>query len=152
MKIIFITYIFAISLCCGENSKTKKEIKLNTIESRALINPTITSITFTNGEIIGANHFGYKYDFSINITSSNNLDILSFCKENFSTILNGRVTDNEVITSIMNKLNNGEVDIDENPQGLRLGASTQSFDTIEVEIFLKEDNLLKIDLKYYSPL
>lgn len=152
MKIIFITYIFAISLSCGKNNKGKEATKFNAVESKVIVNPTITSISFTTNEIVGANHYGFNYDFNINLNNSNNLNILTFCKANFSTILNGRVTDNEVITSVIQKLNSGEVDIDENPKGLRMGTSTEYFDSIEVEIYLENNNLLKMNLKFYSPL
>jgi hypothetical protein len=127
-------------------------VTVNVLKPVTIIDPIITSVTFTSGEIIGASHYGFKYDFTINIDNSNNLDILSFCKANMTTILNNRVSDVQVIQSILNKLNKGEVDIDLTPKGLRIVTSTESFDTIEAEIFLKENNLLKMNLNYYSPL
>lgn len=162
MKIILLIFVFAISLSCNGNTKensnkkstvnTVKPVIVNALKSVTVNDSIITSVTFTSGEIIGGNDYGFEYDFTINIDNSNNLDILSFCKANLTTILNNRVTDVQVIQSILNKLNKGEVDIDVTPKGLRLGTSTEIFDTVEVEIYLKENNLLKMDLKYYRPL
>lgn len=162
MKTILIFFVFAISLSCNGSIKekankknsqnTEKYVIVNALKSETVNPPTITSITFTNGEIIGDNHYGFKYDFTINIDNSKNLDILNFCKANFATILKNRVTDVKVIESILKKLDNGEIDIDETPKTLRIGSSTEDFDTVSVEIYLKKNNLLKMDLKYYSPL
>ena len=162
MKTILIIFVFAFSLSCKGDTKkstnkkitvkTVKPVIVNPIKTGTINDPMITSITFTSGEIIGGNDYGFEYDFTINIDNSNNLDILSFCKANLNTILNNRVADAQVIQSILNELNNGKVDIDKNPTGLRLGTSTERFDTVEVEIYLKENNLLKMNLSYYYPL
>lgn len=162
MKTILIIFVLAFSLSCKGDTKeninkknTLKTVKpavVSPVKSLIVNAPIITSIAFTSGEIIGGNNYGFEYTFTINIDNSNNLDILSFCKANLTTILNNRVTDVQVIQSILNELNNGKVDIDETPKGLRLVTSTEYFDTVSVEIYLKENNLLKMDLKYYSPL
>lgn len=162
MKNIIIIFILATSLSCkGEtNEISNKKFLLKNIEieginkTKALLikDPIITSITFTNVEIVGDNHYGFKYDFTIIIDNSNNINLLNFCNLNLANILNNRVTDSQVIQSILNKLETNEVELDENPKGLRLSASTEYFDSVEFEIHLKENNLLKIDIKYYSPL
>jgi hypothetical protein len=162
MKKILIIFVFAFSLSCKgdtkENTskkitvKTVKPVIINPIKPVIINDPIITSITFTSGEIIGDNHYGFEYDFTINIDNSNNLDILSFCKANLYTILNNRVADVQVIQSIIDELNNGEINIDKDPKGLRLVTSTEYFDAVGVEIYLKENNLVKMNLKYYSPL
>ena len=162
MKKFLVIFVFVFSLSCkGETKKsTNKKITAKAVKT-VVMNPTkpitindpiITSIIFTNEEIIGGNDYGFAYDFTINIDNSTNIDILSFCKTNLNTILNNRVTDVQVIRSIIIELNNGNVDIDENPAGLRLGASTERFDTVSVEIYLKENNILKMNLSYYYPL
>ncbi len=163
MKIILAIFVFAISLSCNgntkENSNKKNTVTIikpiivnNTKSSIATNNPIVTSVTFVSEEIIGDNHYGFKYDFTINIDNSNNFDILNFCKLNLASILNNRVTDIKVIENIISQLNRDKADVDENPKSLRLVTSTENFDTVEVEIYLKENNLLKMDLKYYSPL
>lgn len=163
MKIILVTFVFVFSLSCNGNTKENSNKKNSETIIKPIIvdntkseitnnNPIVTSVTFVSEEIIGDNHYGFKYDFTINIDNSNNLDILNFCKLNLASILNNRVTDIKVIQSIINQLDNDKADIDENPKGLRLVTSTENFDTVEVEIYLKENNLLKMDLKYYSPL
>lgn len=45
-----------------------------------LIKPNITSIDFSKSEIIGENHYGFKYTFNIGINTSSNLEILNFVK------------------------------------------------------------------------
>jgi len=151
MKAIFLIFVTATSLLCSSShTKQNAESKLNTIE----VATSITSIDFTKSEIRGESHYGFKYDFDIHIDSSTNLDILKFCRTNFPSILNGRVTEKVIIDEILKNLNNdNNVRIDQSPKGLRLfGAATELFDSVELEIFLKESNLLKLDLKFYNPL
>lgn len=151
MKITFLIFAAAISLLCSSNP-SKQNIENVTKEVKTVT--SITSIDFDKSEIIGENHYGFKYDFDIHINSSSNLDILKFCRTNFPSILNGRVTEKIIIDEVLKNLNNDDnVRIDQTPKGLRLlGAATEYFDAVEVEIFLKEPNLLKLDLKFYSPL
>lgn len=168
MKNILRILVFALSLSCKGNTEDaslkKYTVKTHKIERKTEPEPTITakpviiadpkisSIIFTSTEIKGGNEYGFEYDFTIKIDNSVNLDILRFCKANFSQILNKRVKDLQVIQSILNEVNSGNADIDKNPTGLRLGASTVRFDTIDVEIYLKENNVLKMNVKYYYPL
>jgi hypothetical protein len=153
MKIAFILLALVTSFFCVSN-KAEKKIINNNNATEVLVNPSITSINFTKSEIIGENHYGFGYVFNIGIDTSNNLDLLSFCRANFTTILNNRVDNLDVKNAILQSLNNNDnIRIDESPKGLRLlGATTELFDSIEVEIYLKEDKLLYMDLKYYSPL
>lgn len=153
MKLIFIAYVFATSLFCGRNTENKESIK--EIEKSEITNTSILSISYTEEEIKGGNYYGHKYEFNINVNSSSNLDILNFCIQNMNSILTNRIEGNEVITSVMNELNSEEkigIGIDQNPTGLRLGTATSQYDSVEIEIYVKQNNLLYMDLKYYYPL
>jgi hypothetical protein len=155
MKTAFILLASIISLFyINKSNKVEKEFLQNSNAKEILKNTNITSINFTKSEIIGESHYGFRYEFDIRIDSSNNLDILNFCETNFSVIFNGRVDNIDVVNAILEGLNNNDnVRIDESPKGLRLlGTATELFDSVEVEIYLKEDKLLYLDLKYYSPL
>ncbi|MDO6737687.1 hypothetical protein [Wenyingzhuangia sp. 2_MG-2023] len=123
-----------------------------TIQGLNSQNTKITSVVFVAKEIVGESHYGFKYDFNITIEDSENFDIERFCKDNIQSIIKGRVADVAVINSILKDLNNDEYYIDKNPKGLRMGSSTKDFDAVELEVFLKEEKLLKMELLYYSPL
>lgn len=123
-----------------------------TIQGLNSQNTKITSVVFVAKEIVGESHYGFKYDFNITIEDSENFDIERFCKDNIQSIIKGRVADVAVINSILKDLNNDEYYIDKNPKGLRMGSSTKDFDAVELEVFLKEEKLLKMKLLYYSPL
>ena len=149
MKLILILLFSTTSfLNCGKNIKSEpiqKQIEASLVNN-------ITSISFTQGEIIGENHYGFKYDFNINVDTSSNINILDFCKNNFSYILNDRVADAAVISSILRAINDEDVMIDETPVGLRMVTSTSDFDAVSLNIFVEGNQLIKMELKYYSPL
>jgi len=157
MKILVIIAL-AVGFCsCKKTTNPKEEIKL--IEKHEKIDQEkstkVESVSFTDSKIASELHFGHKYEFNIEINTSENLDILKFCKENFHEILKDKIENKEVVINIIKELESEKkegIDIDKDPTGLRLGTATKTFDTVEVEIYLKEQNLLFLDLKYYTPL
>jgi len=146
MKAIFLIFVTATSLLCS-SSHTKRNTANKVVANEFAA--SITSIDFKKSEIRGENHYGFKYIFNIGISTSSNLDILSFSKSNFPTILKDRVDDKDVIDSIIKGLNGSDVDIDKNPIGLRLVTDNKNFDSIEVETYVENNKSLYMEILYY---
>ena len=84
---------------------------------------------------------------------------MSFCKNNFPSILNGVVDKAGVVDKIMEELNleNNKSDhVTNNPNRLSLvtdiGVTDVNYDIIEFEMIAGKNNKIALELLYYFPL
>ena len=147
MKRFFLGCMSLIALVCCNANSNEQERKL----------ATITSIEHEYKDIRG-NYYGKKYVFVINVDNTDDIDILSFCRVNFSNIFNSRVNETEITAAILKELNENDserVNIDEKPYGLRLITYTD-YDgypmTVSAEIYVIDGKRLTMKLKYDFPL
>ncbi|WP_010183072.1 hypothetical protein [Aquimarina agarilytica] len=155
MKVSLIIVVLFLGICsCKQKIKVNEEVNFSKTSKKIEqeYSTKIISVDSSHKEIASELHYGENFDFEIKVDKTNNLKLLKFCRTNIKNILDNKISDINVKNAIIESFDKEKVMYDEDPKGLRIVTSTEDYDSVSLRIYIYDNNIIKMNLKYYMPL